>query len=116
MVNKIHSVSPVEGLVLMHTVPSMELANFIAHQLVSQQLAACVQIMPPVTSVYMWENEVCEEPEHLLIIKCPQVNYVDVEAWIVELHPYDTPEIIALPITHGLPSYLNWMNNITHEA
>jgi|SRR5690554_102684 len=116
MTNKFHFSRQVEGIVLMSTVPSMELAKLIAHQLVSRQLAACVQIMPQATSVYMWNNKVCEDSEHLLIIKCPQACYQAVESCIVELHPYDTPEIIALPIIQGLPSYLNWMSNVTYET
>lgn len=116
MANKSHLSHPAHGLVLMNTVPTIELAKLIAHQLVSRQLAACVQIMPQGTSVYMWNNEVCEDSEHLLIIKCSQACYQAVENCIVELHPYDTPEIIALPITQGLPSYLNWINNIAHDA
>lgn len=116
MTKKNDFLSSTQGLVLMSTVPSMELAQRIAHQLVSRQLAACVQIMPQATSVYMWNDKVCEDTEHLLIIKCSQANYTAVEACIVELHPYETPEIIALPITQGLPSYLNWMNNVTHDT
>lgn len=116
MTNKSVLPNQIQGLVVMNTVPSMELAQQIAHQLVSRQLAACVQIMPQATSVYMWNNKVNEDKEHLLIIKCLQACYPSVEACITELHPYDTPEIIALPITQGLPSYLNWMSNVTYET
>lgn len=81
----------------------------IAEALVVHKLAACVNIIPAVQSIYLWEGELENSPEHLLIIKSSRSCYPALEEALRELHPYELPEIIAVPLTAGLPDYLNWI-------
>lgn len=95
------------------TVPDSVTAERIAARVVSAKLAACVNIVPGIESVYEWQGKVERSHELLLIIKTQERCYSQLEAKLVELHPYDTPEIIATPITHGLADYLNWIGAVT---
>ena len=89
--------------------PDEETANRIALAVVEAQLAACVNILPRVQSIYRWPGAVESAVEVPLLIKTTAAAYPALEAAIRERHPYDVPEIIALPITAGLPAYLNWL-------
>lgn len=95
------------GVVLV-TAESEEQARAIASSLVKEKYAACVSVMP-VHSVYTWQEEVHSDPEWQLMIKTDLNQYSRVEARITELHSYEVPEIIALPIQAGLTPYLNWI-------
>ncbi|QDZ39441.1 divalent-cation tolerance protein CutA [Euhalothece natronophila Z-M001] len=95
------------GVVLV-TAESEEQARAIASSLVKENYAACVSMMP-VQSVYTWQEEVHSDPEWQLMIKTDLNQYSQVEARIKELHSYEVPEIIALPIQAGLTPYLNWI-------
>lgn len=97
------------NLVVLCTVPDEDSAQSIAHALVAEGLAACVNVLPRLTSVYRWEGEVTSGEELLLIIKTRQERYAALEARVKELHPYTVPEIIALPIQHGSKDYLDWL-------
>lgn len=99
----------------MTTLPDMETARNIAHRLLDQKLAACISVIPAVTSIYVWNGEVCESGEHLLLIKTTSACYGKVETLLRKQHPYDLPEIIATEITQGLPDYLGWINESTQE-
>jgi periplasmic divalent cation tolerance protein len=88
-------------------------AEQVARALVTKRLAACVQIVGPVTSVYWWEDEVETAEEWLCFIKSKQDHYSQLEAAIRQIHPYDTPEIIATPITLGSRDYLRWIDEET---
>lgn len=90
-----------------------ELAESIAEHLVSRRLAGCVQIVGPVESVYRWDGKMDTSQEWLCIIKTCQARYAQVEAAIRELHPYEVPEIIAVPITAGSAAYLAWLAEAT---
>ncbi|PNW36537.1 UNVERIFIED_CONTAM: cation tolerance protein CutA [Euhalothece sp. KZN 001] len=90
------------------TAESETQARSIASALVKEKYAACVSLMP-VHSVYTWENEVQSDPEWQLLIKTDLAYYSQLETRINELHSYDVPEIIALPIQSGLAPYLNWI-------
>jgi periplasmic divalent cation tolerance protein len=92
------------------TTGSQDDAEQIAHALVTKRLAACVQIVGPVTSIYWWEEEVETAEEWLCLIKSKQGHYPELEAAIQQIHPYDTPEIIATPITLGSRDYLRWID------
>ncbi len=92
------------------TCPDRETAEIIAKRLVAGRLAACVNILPGLTSIYTWQDRVETAEEHLLLIKSTRDCYPAIEQAIRELHPYDLPEIIALPIGQGLPGYLNWID------
>ena len=89
--------------------PDEETANRIALAVVEAKLAACVNILPRVQSIYRWQGAVESAVEVPLLIKTTAAAYPALEAAIRERHPYDVPEIIALPITAGLPAYLNWL-------
>ncbi|HLA75862.1 MAG TPA: divalent-cation tolerance protein CutA [Gammaproteobacteria bacterium] len=92
------------------TCPDSDTANLIATTLVDRELAACVNILPGVRSIYRWQNKRETSDELLLIIKSLIEVYPALQASILEVHPYELPEIIALPIAAGLPAYLNWMD------
>ncbi len=89
--------------------PDEETANRIALAVVEAKFAACVNILPRVQSIYRWQGAVESAVEVPLLIKTTAAAYPALEAAIRESHPYDVPEIIALPITAGLPAYLNWL-------
>lgn len=102
-----------EFLLVITSCPTQELASDLARLLVKSRLAACAQISSPMTSVYEWEGEICEETELSLQIKCLALNYSEIETKIKQLHPYEVPEIIAIPLSHGLPNYLKWIREVT---
>lgn len=91
------------------TVPNREEGERIAEILVGEQLAACVNIVGPIRSIYRWEGAVCRDDESLLIIKTTQARYAALEARVLAVHPYATPEVIALPIVAGAEAYLRWL-------
>ncbi|MGZ8137610.1 MAG: divalent-cation tolerance protein CutA [Methylococcaceae bacterium] len=92
------------------TCPDKDTAKKLAHLLVEKKLAACVNILPGVTSIYEWEGQIESVQEHLLLIKSTQDNYRTIEANLFKHHPYEIPEIIAVPIERGLPEYLDWID------
>jgi periplasmic divalent cation tolerance protein len=96
------------GVVLV-TAPSEQEAEALANALVEAKLAACVNIVP-IHSVYTWQGEIHREPEWQLLIKTDLSQYSTLEAKIQELHSYEVPEIIALPILAGSQSYLGWIS------
>jgi periplasmic divalent cation tolerance protein len=98
-----------ETLIVITNCPDEETANAIALAVVEEKLAACVNILPRVQSIYRWQGSVESAAEIPLLIKATTRNYPALEARIKALHPYDVPEIIALPIARGLPAYLNWV-------
>lgn len=101
--------SPSEPVVCFSTVDSEKEAKKIARALVEGRLAACVNIVPKLTSVYEWEEKICEETELLLVIKTRQERLTELKAVLEELHPYDVPELIVCPVIDGLKDYLNWV-------
>jgi len=84
-------------------------ARRIARDLVETRLAACVNILAPVESIYRWQGEIETAQEALLVIKTIRERFPDVQQRILHLHSYDTPEIIALPVAEGLEKYLAWI-------
>jgi periplasmic divalent cation tolerance protein len=96
---------------VLNTCPDAETARRIAAALVERNLAACVNIIPGVESVYRWQGKVETDSEHLLLIKCSRDAYPALEQAVTELHPYELPEIVAVPIEAGLPGFLDWINN-----
>ena len=97
------------SLVVLVTVPDFETARRMGHTLVGERLAACVNIVPGLTSIYHWEGEVAEDSELLLLIKTRRERYGALEARIKELHPYTLPEVLALPVYNGSVDYLRWI-------
>ncbi|MDP3439021.1 MAG: divalent-cation tolerance protein CutA [Azonexus sp.] len=98
-----------ETLLVLTNCPDEETANTIALAVVEAQLAACVNILPRVQSIYRWQGVVESATEIPLFIKSTAANYPALEKLIAGLHPYEIPEIIALPMAQGLPAYLNWV-------
>jgi periplasmic divalent cation tolerance protein len=93
------------------TTETKEQAQIIAQHLVETKLAACVQVVGPITSIYRWKGKVENAQEWLCLIKTQNDLYNKVEAAIKKLHPYETPEIIAVPIINGSKEYLSWLHN-----
>lgn len=104
---------PADALMVFCTCPDRETALEIAGALVDRQLAACVNITSPVTSVYRWEGERETAQEVLLLIKSRAGCYGELERAILRAHPYELPEIIAVPVEKGLPGYLHWIDRCT---
>ena len=95
------------------TTKNKEEAIFIAKNLVERKLIACCNIVPSITSVYEWKNELCCDEECLMVIKTKKELFNEVELEIKKLHTYDTPEIICIPINNGSREYLSWVNEQT---
>ena len=96
------------SLVVLVTLPP-ERAQELARTLVTERLAGCVNILPGIQSIYRWDGEVAEDPESLLLIKTVGEQYPALEARIKSLHPYEVPEIVALPFDRASPEFLSWL-------
>ncbi len=99
----------IDKRIVLTTAGSEEEARKIAHHIVEEHLAACVNIVPQVLSIYSWQNQVEESREWLLIIKTTAAAFEGVRQAITELHSYDLPECICLAIEDGSPGYLQWI-------
>ncbi len=98
-----------EALVVLTTVEKTEDGERLGRLLVERQLAACVQVLPPMTSIYRWQGAIEEAGEVLLLIKTTRSVYPKLEESIKDSHPYQTPEIIALAVDAGEQTYLEWL-------
>ena len=98
-----------EHLLVLTTVPDEETAERIARTLVQERLAACVSRSSACQSSYWWQGKIAEEQEFMLYIKTLNARYPELEKKLVALHPYDVPEVIAIPLVKGFGKYLNWM-------
>jgi periplasmic divalent cation tolerance protein len=96
--------------VVLVTAPE-ERARDLGRTLVGERLAACVNVIPGVTSIYTWEGRREESVESLLVIKTQAERYADLERRVRELHPYSVPEVLALPVEAGAPDYLRWVHD-----
>lgn len=99
-------------ILVLTTCPDEPSAAVLAQRLVEGGLAACVNILPVMQSVYMWKGILQSGREHQLFIKTRRDRYSAVEQVVMTGHPYELPEIIAVPISAGLPAYLAWINDI----
>ncbi|MCL2644597.1 MAG: divalent-cation tolerance protein CutA [Betaproteobacteria bacterium] len=99
----------VEVLLVLTTLPDQASADTLATRLVEEKVAACVNILAPCGSVYRWQGVVETATEVPLFIKTTHARYPALEAAVQALHPYEVPELIALPVTHGLAAYLDWV-------
>ncbi len=93
------------------TLPAQEAAAQLADTLVEEKLAACINIIPGLTSVYRWKGAVQRDSEVLLLIKTSSAAYTRLEQRVRALHPYELPEIIAVPIQIGQADYIQWIND-----
>ncbi len=98
-----------QALVVYCSCPDQAIAERIAEAVVNERLAACVNLISGLTSIYRWEGQLQRDAELLLIIKTRSAVYSQLEARLRQLHPYQLPEIIALPIHTGSADYLNWI-------
>jgi periplasmic divalent cation tolerance protein len=105
-----------ETLLVCSTFPEIETARRIARQLVSENLAACANIIPAVESIYRWQGKIENANETLVFFKTTSARYPAFQDRLKVLHPYDVPEIICLRIADGLPEYLQWINANTSSA
>ena len=102
-------------LVVMCTCPDTDTAERLASGLVENRFAACVNILPEIRSIYRWENEVQQDSEALMVIKTSRSAYPGLENWLMDHHPYDVPEVLALPIEKGAGQYLDWVDRETTQ-
>lgn len=100
---------------VLSTCPDLDCARNLAEMLVRERLAACVNIVPAVHSVYEWQGAVQQETECQLLIKTTRERYAALEEALRGHHPYELPEIIAVPLATGLPAYLRWINQQTEN-
>ena len=98
-----------EPLLCLSTCPDAETAAKIAHVLVEERLAACVNRLSGIQSTYSWQGEIHEDVEVLLLIKTTRERFAALRGRLMELHPYEVPELIALDIIDGSPAYLDWI-------
>jgi periplasmic divalent cation tolerance protein len=99
-----------EPLVVLSTVGNADDAQRIARALVERGLAACVNVVPGITSVYRWKGRIESDAEHLLIIKTTAEGFEPLRAALLSLHPYEVPELLALPVRGGHGPYLAWLD------
>ena len=98
-----------ETIIVLTNLPDATSAQALARELVTQRLAACVNILAPCQSVYRWEGEIETAQEIPLLIKSTRARYSALQAAILAHHPYELPEIVAVPVALGLAGYLDWV-------
>ncbi|MDE2431106.1 MAG: divalent-cation tolerance protein CutA [Burkholderiales bacterium] len=103
-------------VLVMTNCPSMDVAKELAEVILTKKLAACVNILPQVQSMYTWRGQREVATEVPLMIKTMQTSYLALQELLLQIHPYELPEIIALPITDGLPAYLQWVKTETGRS
>lgn len=111
MARKLSLVDGTDQAVLKITCPSLSVAESIAEALVGKRLAACVNIIPGVTSIYHWQGEICRDSEFLLLVKTTLGQGEGILAVLAELHPYEVPEAIWTKVAQGSGSYLDWITD-----
>jgi len=101
--------SDTEMLCALCSCPDTETADTLAEQLVGNHLAACVNVIPAVTSFFHWEGKLEKDSEVLMVIKCAEHSWQELHDFLATEHPYDNPEIIALPVSRGSNAYIDWV-------
>lgn len=107
--------NPKEILIVLTTC-GIEAGASLANRLVHSGLAACVNRLPGVTSHYFWQGSVQTDEESLLLIKTTRAKYPDLEQEILQCHPYELPEIVAVPVSAGLENYLSWVHESVNRT
>ena len=105
-----------DKVVILVTARKLTDAKKIARHLVDSKLAACVNILPLVRSIYQWQGKVVDEKEFLMFIKSTRDLFPELTAAVLRLHSYTTPEIVCLPIVDGLPEYLRWVGDSVKQV
>ena|SRR5690242_6859458 len=98
-----------EVLLVLSTLPDLTTARRIARQLVEEKHAACANVLPAIESIYWWQGKVENGEETLVLFKTTADRYERFESRLRQLHPYEIPEIMAVPVERGLPNYLQWV-------
>jgi periplasmic divalent cation tolerance protein len=99
-----------DALIVLVTAPSPEKAAEIARALVGERLAACGNVVPAIRSIYRWEGKVHDDAEALLVLKTTRGRFEALRDRVLALHPYDVPEVVALPVEAGSAAYLDWID------
>lgn len=105
-----------EYIIVLCTINDFNQAKEISKIIIEEKLAACVNIIPKISSIYFWNDEIVEDDEYLMIIKTRRNLFKELKLKITQLHPYDVPEIISLNIEDGSKLYLDWIKNSTKET
>ena len=96
-------------MLVLTTLPNSDAAVELAKAVVEERLAACANLMPAVRSIYRWQGKVHDENEVIVLIKTRQEHFERLKARILELHPYEVPEVLAIPVEQGYAAYLEWI-------
>ncbi len=107
---------PTDHVIVLTTFPTSADCAAIASTLVTEHLAACVNILPAMQSVYWWQDKVQQDREHQVIIKTTAVQLEALQGRILELHPYEVPEILVIRVDWGGEAYLNWVSQATRGS
>ena len=102
-----------DARVVLTTHNDAEAARALARTLVEERLAACVQVLPPMRSLYRWNDQLHDDQEVLLVMKTTKQRFAKLKERVVALHPYDVPELVSLVVDAGLPAYLDWLAGAT---
>jgi periplasmic divalent cation tolerance protein len=108
--------NPAEACLVITNLPDRDSAGRLAHALIEKRLAACVNVLSPCRSVYRWQGKTEDAEEFPMLIKTTLARYPELEAAIRAGHPYELPEIIAVPLAGGFPGYLEWVDSETRPA
>jgi periplasmic divalent cation tolerance protein len=100
----------IEIIIVFVTVPGLKEGSRISKGILASRLAACVSLIPGVQSMYWWEGKIARAKEAMLVVKTTKLQYQKLERKILELHPYEVPEVIAIPLVGGSPQYIEWVN------
>lgn len=98
-----------EMIIVFVTVPGLREGNRISRAILTSRLAACVNVIPGVQSMYRWKGKIVQEKEAMLVLKTTRLQYRKLEQKIKELHPYEMPEVIAIPLVYGSFQYIEWV-------
>ena len=101
--------NPTQAIVILVAAPNQQVAKKIAEHIVNKRLAACVNLLPGIRSIYRWQGKIEDDSEILMIIKSRRAKFEELSQSIASMHPYDTPEILALDVSQGSEKYLNWL-------
>lgn len=101
------------AILVMSNLPDRETASRLAEKLIDTRAAACVNLLAPCRSIYHWQGKTESAEEIPMLVKTTEARYAEVERLIRELHPYELPEIICVPVSGGLPEYLQWIQDET---
>jgi periplasmic divalent cation tolerance protein len=98
-----------DAMLVLTTLPNADAAGELAKSLIEEKLAACANVFPAVRSIYKWQGKIQDENEVLVLLKTRQEHFERLKSRILELHPYEVPEVLAIPVEQGYQAYLEWL-------